>query len=315
MSSWSRPPIKIVPKPGYSQPKTQGTFTQKTKPATVVSAYYECHSRASLETYKERLRLFLAIPFHLVFFAEESLIDFIKECRQNHKEKTAIIPLNRAEWVANIKYPESMWLSQPDKDPEKELHSVDLYKLWYEKKEFVLTAIELNPFEHDDFVWMDAGIVREPEILPLIKDSFPIASRIPTDRILLLQVEPFLQTDEQKFHTTAITGNFLKRDRIAAGVIAGSISSWHKWSTIYDETMNRYLEADLFIGKEQTIMSTIVLENKNLVSLISPPKNFGRKWFYSLIYLGVSDRRFQVLNSFASDTITSFKSIAGIPVL
>ena len=313
MSSWNRQPIKILSKPGYSQPKTQGTFIQKTKPATVVSAYYECTSRASLETYKERLRLFLSIPFHLVFFAEESMVDFIKECRQDHKEKTAIIPLSREEWVANIKYPESMWESQPDKDPEKELHSVDLYKLWYEKKEFVLTAIELNPFEHDDFLWLDAGIVREPEILPLIKDDFPNASRIPTDRMLLLQVQPFTQDDEKKYHT--ITGNFLKRDRIAAGLIAGSASSWHKWSAIYDETMNRYLEADLFIGKEQTIMSTMVLENKDLVSLISPPKNFGKKWFYSLIYLGVSDRRFKVLTSFAADTITSFKSISSIPIL
>jgi len=313
MSSWNRQPIKILSKPGYSQPKTQGTFIQKTKPATVVSAYYECTSRASLETYKERLRLFLSIPFHLVFFAEESMVDFIKECRQDHKEKTAIIPLSREEWVANIKYPESMWESQPDKDPEKELHSVDLYKLWYEKKEFVLTAIELNPFEHDDFLWLDAGIVREPEILPLIKDDFPNASRIPTDRMLLLQVQPFTQDDEKKYHT--ITGNFLKRDRIAAGLIAGSASSWHKWSAIYDETMNRYLEADLFIGKEQTIMTTMVLENKDLVSLISPPKNFGKKWFYSLIYLGVSDRRFKVLTSFAADTITSFKSISSIPIL
>lgn len=287
MSSWNRQPIKIQPKPGYSQPVPQGTFIQKTKPATIVSAYYECQSRASLETYKERLRLLLTIPCHIVFFAEEPLIEFIKECRQNHKEKTAIIPLNRTEWVANIKYPESMWQQQPDKDPEKELHSVDLYKLWYEKKEFVLTAIELNPFDHEDFIWLDAGIIKDPEILPIIKDTFPISSRIPIDRMLLLNVQPFLQTDEQKYHNNTITGNFKLRDRIGAGVIAGSINSWHKWSEIYDETMTRYLEADQFIGKEQTIMSTMVLENKNLVSLIAPPKNYSNKWFYSLIHLSM----------------------------
>jgi hypothetical protein len=313
MSSWNRQPIKLQTKPGYSQKLPQGTFTEKTKPATVVSAYYTVKSRADQETYMQRMRLFLEnIPCHLVFFTDESLIEFVKECRKAYQDKTVIIPLNRTEWVANIKYPETMWTTQEAIDPEADLHSTELYKLWYEKKEFVLTAIELNPFEHDDFVWLDAGMIREPEILALIKDNFPSPSRIPNDRILLLNVKPFTPEDEIK--VDGITGNFLKRDRIAAGIIAGSIDSWYKWSEIYDETMTRYIAADRFIGKEQIIMSTMVLENKNLVSLINPPKNFGRKWFYSLIYLGVSNNRLKVINSFAQETIESYHSISSIPI-
>jgi hypothetical protein len=176
----------------------------------------------------------------------------------------------------------------------------------------VLTAIELNPFDHDDFLWLDAGIIREEAIIPLIKAEFPNPNRIPTDRMLLLNVKPFLQVDEVKVND--ITGNFKEKDRIAAGVIAGHAETWLKWSDIYDETMRKYIDADLFIGKEQSIMSTIVLENKNLVSLINPPKNFGRKWFYSLIHLGVSDKRLNIINSFAADTIESFHSISSIPV-
>ena len=313
MSSWNRKPIKIQAKPGYNQKSPQGTFIKKDKPATVVSAYYTVPSRADQETYKQRMKLFLEnIPCHLVFFTDEPLVDFVKICRKNYEDRTVVIPLNRTEWVANIKYPEDLWQAQLEKDPEKTLHSVELYKLWYEKKEFVLTAIELNPFDHDDFLWLDAGIIREEAIIPLIKAEFPNPNRIPTDRMLLLNVKPFLQVDEVKVND--ITGNFKEKDRIAAGVIAGHAETWLKWSDIYDETMRKYIDADLFIGKEQSIMSTIVLENKNLVSLINPPKNFGRKWFYSLIHLGVSDKRLNIINSFAADTIESFHSISSIPV-
>ena len=311
MSSWSRPPTKIVKKPGYSQKTPLGNFTSKTKPVTVVSAYYEVPSRADQATYKERMRLFLEnIPCYLIFFCEEPLVEFINTCRKNFLDRTIVIPLNRTEWVANIKYGEDIWLSQPEKDNEKDLHSIDLYKLWYEKKEFVLTAIELNPYDHDDFMWMDAGIIREEAVVPLIKNNFPEAKRIPTDRMLLLHVKPFDINDEVK--TNNVTGQFKQKDRIAAGIIAGHKDTWLKWSEVYDETMNRYIAANMFIGKEQSIMSTMVLENKSLVSLITPPNNFGRKWFYSLIYLGVSDKRLNVINSFAADTIESFQSIAAI---
>jgi len=312
MSSWNRQPIKLQPKYGYSQKIPLGTFTQKTKPATVVSAYYNVKSKADQETYMRRIKLFLEnIPCHLVFFTDTPLIDFIKECRKEFQDRTLIVPINRTEWVANIKYSEEIWQSQLEKDPEKDLHSVELYKLWYEKKEFVLTAIELNPFTHDDFIWLDAGMIREEAIIPLIKSDFPKASRIPTDRMLLLNVKPYMMEDETKINN--ITGNFANKDRIAAGILAANITTWHKWSEAYDVIVKKYLDANLFIGKEQNIMSTLVLENKNLISLITPPKNFTRKWFYSLLYLGVSEKRFNVINSFVFDTIESYHSIASIP--
>jgi hypothetical protein len=308
MSSWHRPPIKIQKKLGYVQETPFGTFIKKDKPATVVSAYYTMKSRTDDDTYKQRMRLFLEnIPCHLIFFTDESLVDFVKDCRKKFQDRTIVMPINRIDWVANIKFTDAFWKTQHEKNPEKDLHSTDLYKMWYEKKEFVLTAIELNPFEHDDFIWMDAGIIREDNIIPLIKDNFPVASRIPTDRILLLNVNPFLAEDEEVKNN--IMGDFTKKDRIAAGIIAGCSDVWLKWSDIYDTTVERYIKADMFIGKEQSIMSTIVLENKNLVSLIKPPKNFSRKWFYSLIYIGVSENRFKVLNTFAANNLDSYESI------
>jgi hypothetical protein len=311
MSSWAKP-VKIQPKRvGYSQENPQGRFLQKTKPVTVVSAFYQVTSPADKETYKQRMRLFLEnLPCHLIFFTDAPFVDFVKECRKNFLDRTIIMPLNRTEWVANIKYNETMWQTQLEKDPEKSRHTVDQYKLWYEKKEFVLTAIELNPYDHNDFIWMDACIISEEAIIPLISANFPVSSRIPMDRMLLLNVNPFTVQDEDKANN--ITGNFENKDRIAAGIIAGNMDNWLKWSDLYDTTMNRYLEAGMFVGKEQNIMSSMVLENKEFISLVNPPKNFGKKWLYLLIYLGVSDRRFKVLSSFAGNSVESYQSIASL---
>jgi len=316
MSSWNRNSIKIQNKPGYSQKTPEGLFvSQKTKPATVVSAYYEVASRANQETSNQRMALFLTnLPVYLIFFCEQDLVPFVEECRKNFGDRTIIIPLNREEWNANIKYDESIWQSQLEKDPEKDLHSVDLYKLWFEKKEFVTTAIELNPYDHDDFIWMDAGMIRESTLVSLIKTNFPQTNRIPKDRMLLLNVKPFQFTDEIKSTTPSqITGNFISKDRIGAGIIAGPKELWFTWSTLYDKIVDRYLADNRFIGKEQSIMSTLVLENKNLISLVNPPSNFSQRWFYSLLFLGVSERRFNALNSYAKNTYDSYQSILGVP--
>ena len=110
-------------------------------------------------------------------------------------DKTEIVVLPRDQWTMNKKYPETFWRKQFTMDPEKELHkSTDLYKVWHEKKEFVKRAIALNPFEHDDFIWMDAGCIRSENMASLLL-NFPHASRIPTNRMLLLNIQPFSKQD------------------------------------------------------------------------------------------------------------------------
>ena len=113
MSSWRGNQIKIIKKPGYNQKTPQGTFTEKNKPVTVVSAYYAVQSRASQETYMTRLKLFLEnIPCHLIFFTDDPMVEFIKECRKDYEDRTIIIPLDRTLWNANIKYSEEIWQQQ-----------------------------------------------------------------------------------------------------------------------------------------------------------------------------------------------------------
>jgi hypothetical protein len=145
MSSWSSTSIRKKIRLGYYQPIPFGRFVKKSLPPTVVSAYYQMNSKYSIHHYLNWIRLFLQNSHaHIIFFCEESLKVFIEECRLNFKDRTLIQVVDRKDWTANTKFSQDFWLNQHIMDPEKEYHSVDLYKVWYEKKEFIKRAIELS---------------------------------------------------------------------------------------------------------------------------------------------------------------------------
>lgn len=282
---------------GYRQIVPEGRFIIKDSPATVVSAYYEMPSKYKLDSYRNWIRLLLEnVPFHLVFYTDEVLVPFIKDCRRAYEDRTIIIILPREKWIANQKYSQDVWNSLHTKDPEANIHNPELYKIWFEKNQFVKKAIELNPFNHTDFVWMDAGICRYESLLKLVKD-FPVASRIPTDRIMLLNVMPFVQKDNIPSFSGGQTfvGGTVSKPRIGGGIIAGSIGSWKNYMNLFDTTLEKYRSANLFWGKDQDIMKTLVLENKLSISLIEVKPIAPESWFYSLLYLGCSDSLLRIL--------------------
>jgi hypothetical protein len=304
MSSWARaqPRATSTLRLGYYQALPEGRFTAKEKPATVVSAYYEMKSKYSVETYRAWIRDFLEqVPCHLVFFTEAATAPFIEDCRRAWPERTRVIVLPRTEWAAATRFPAGFWQAQHGMDPEKGIHSPELYQVWYEKKEFVRRAIELNPFDHDDFVWTDAGAIRNPDLLAILRDRYPVAARIPTDRMLLLNYWPYVAADDiaHSFGGVSMLGG-IDKPRIGGGILAANRATWDWWNHVYDETVERYRRAGLFIGKDQTLMSTIVLENRGRVSLLDLRKIAPEPWFYLLWWLGCSDKLYALCRSGAA---------------
>jgi phage/plasmid-associated DNA primase len=235
---------------------------------TVVSAYYEVKSKRGVEQYKEWISNFLKkVPCYLVFFTEEKHFKFIQSCRERYTNRTHIICMEKEQWKMS-KIPDTFWEYQWELDPEKEMHSPDLYKVWHEKKEFVRRAIELNPFKHSIFFWVDAGIIRDKQKLL----DFPIVSRVPRDTFFVLAVHPFKEGDTSE--------SVLHSDRIAGGILAGSKKVWLEWCDLYDKAFEKYKEK--FIGKDQCILNVCVLENRSKATVI---KADGYRWFTLLYYL------------------------------
>lgn len=292
---------------GYHQVEPEGVFISKTMEPTVVSAFYEMASKESVVKYKEWMGYFLRnINCHLVFFCEESMREFVEEAREEFMDKTEIIILPREQWVMNKKYPETFWRKQLNMDPEKDLHkSTDLYKVWHEKKEFVKRAIQLNPFNHDDFIWMDAGCIRSENMASLVT-NFPHASRMPTNRMLLLNVQPFSKQDNTIYRFekgVSIQGGVTGVARIEGTIYGGSTRMWNQFDKAYNTVFEKYVTANVFLGKDQSLLATLVLENNKLVSLVEPKPFFGDPWFNLILYLGVNKKLFELFNDKSKNTV------------
>ncbi len=311
MSSWNAGgPIK-PPRLGYYQKLPEGTFRETTEPSTVVSAYYDMKSKYDPERYRGWIRLFLeSTPCYLVFYTEASLAPFIEDCRKGKEDRTRVVILPREEWTANTAFAPGFWDKQHAIDPEKNIQSPELYKVWYEKKEFVKRAIALNPFGHSTYVWTDAGILRNPEIRDLVAKNFPVTERIPVDRMLVFNWWPYVLADENDI---VFPGNVrikapYAKPRVMAGILAGSKDAWERWDSLYDNCMQRFMSAGLFVGKEQNIMGVVAIESKKDVSLLYVRNISPEPWFYLLLYLGVEEPLYKL---FRSDTANRIKETYG----
>jgi hypothetical protein len=94
-----------------------------------------------------------------------------------------------------------VWKSFHQIDPERSLHSPELYAVWAAKQEFVNLAATICP-EFSTYVWCDAGAFRRPR-----KGSFKhVAKHVSPEKITCLYVPEF--------------------DTIGGGILAGDKVAW-----------------------------------------------------------------------------------------
>jgi glycosyltransferase involved in cell wall biosynthesis len=251
---------------------------------TVVSAYYPIRSKYSVEEYiRWILQFWPQIPCNLVFYTEPILAPVFEDAFRA-RASTRVVGLPFSSLAAFQKLSPLIWNSALSLDTEK-AHTPELYALWYEKKEFVLRAIELNPFQSNEFVWCDAGIGRQPLWTPMLS-SFPLRKMIPCGKMLLLQIDPFKEEDFV-VDEHGIPGNFGTRATFGGGILASDIDGWNRWSKAYDAMFLRYYLSGRFVGKDQNIIGSIVLEKPELMIFVKRPDILGPidGWFYLLLFL------------------------------
>ena len=253
---------------------------------TVVSAYYPIKSKFGMEKYAEWIQGFWPkTQCPLIFFTDPSISPQFEQLFKDRQAPTKVIGLPFDRLAAFRKLSPSVWHDTHQIDHERDRHSPELYAVWYEKKEFVLRAIELNPFGSEHFVWCDAGICRYPDWTAQLQ-AFPRHETIPTGKMLVLRINPFdSQPPPPDKH--GIRGDFTQGASVGGGILASDISGWREWNKHYDAMLMRYLLAGRFIGKDQNIMASMILERPDSVVLVDPPPvmNSVQLWFYLLFYL------------------------------
>jgi hypothetical protein len=197
--------------------------------------------------------------------------------------RTSVVGLAFEELTAFRRHA-ATWRAATARDPESSVHTPELYAIWYEKKEFVQRAIAENPFGTEKFVWCDAGISRYPEWIPYIM-SFPRSERVVAGKVNVLQVIPFQSGDYEK-HADGLCGDFQRCVRIGGGILGSDVAGWRRWDAAYEDMFRRYLDAGRFVGKDQEIMASMILDDPTLVEIIRPPLEFDshQAWFFLLWY-------------------------------
>lgn len=251
-------------------------YKRKTDDVTVVTAYYSFKSKFDVSEYIKWLDFWRKQPCKLVFFTDPDYVPLIENLRKEFPEKTKVIGLPFDTLEAFKKYSKDFWIKEKEKDFE-EYHTPELYAIWYEKKEFVRKAIMANYFSTNKFVWCDAGICRSDDWIPHIR-TFPSSHKIPDDKFLVLRITDFEKHDD-----------FLKINCVGGGILAASKECWLDFCNSYDLMIQKYIENNKFVGKDQSIIASMIKETPYKFELVNRIEGFNDMlcWFSLLFYLSL----------------------------
>lgn len=248
---------------------------------TLVTAYYNVRSKRPPKYYMEWAKNFLTLPCPIVLFTSPDLVPIFKGLRGGLPIYIFSRPFESTVMWSRYK---SHWEASHGVDHEKNLHSPQLYSIWANKSAWVKEAIQLNPFHTSHYVWCDIGAFRDASKLPTLI-RFPMASRLPEDKVLFCLIEP-LQADDFVVRPDGIPGDFRYLNRIVGGLWGGPRDACLRWAEQYEAMLNRYIQADRFIGKDQSIMMSAILEDSSNAVCIRPHwGDLGETWFYLEYYL------------------------------
>lgn len=256
-------------------------------PCTIVTAYFKLKiSKASHETYLKWMQNMLINSNPMVIFCDtvsKSYIESVRKMVDPELERTCIIITEVSEFYS-YKYGEK-FVEHFAMDTEKRVgHNIILYMIWAEKSHFLKRAIELDPFESDYFLWSDIGCFRRENTE---FRNWPNPSRIatlPKDKVLLLSVIPFTPS-ELACKTLSDLPSFQFQNRIGAPIFGGTKEILLQWHDKYYEMLEYFISINRFIGKDQSIMNSVYLMNREFCELINWKEGCNDPWFYLQDYL------------------------------
>lgn len=246
---------------------------------TIVTAYFQLKiAKASHETYAVWMRNMLSVDNPMVIFCEAKSADMIREMRATKTEKTVIIVTTFQEFHT-YRYSRD-FMEHFKMDTEQKVgHNMFLYMIWSEKSHFMKRAIELDPFQSDYFMWVDIGCFRVPNTRYI---HWPNPSRIAaldTSKVLLLLVQPFTE-QEWNCDSLETLPHFQHCNRIGGTMFGGGKDVILKWHDKYYEMLEYFISIGRFIGKDQSIMNSVVLLNREMMDIVDWKQGCPDPWFY-----------------------------------
>lgn len=257
---------------------------------TIVTGYFKIKSKFPHNQYIEWMENMLKnIATPMVIFTDKETENIITQLRKPHLQNTKIIITSINEfycykWI-------KLWQKHHNLDPEKNIHSPELYMIWAEKTEMVRKAIELNPFNSEFYLWCDIGCFRNRthlgDLNPLDCINWPTETKVKSlkNNKVYFDKTGFINPCYGILLENGVTLHPLTNVLATVGGLfilhKNMISIWHNE---YYSMLQNYFNINRFAGKDQTIMANICLKKPNIVELINVPPNED-KWFYFLKFL------------------------------
>ena len=247
--------------------------------ATIVTGYFKLNqSKASHEKYFQWMQNMLLNNNPMIIFCDDKNYEIIHNMRKEHMDKTVIVMTSFNDFYS-FKYAKQ-FAEHTKLDLELNVgHNMFLYMIWSEKSNFLKRAIEMNPFNTDYFIWVDIGCFRKPNTKFLNWPNPKRISEIPHDKVTLLSVNPFTNAEYHNVRLDSLP-SFQFVNRIGGTIFGGGKDVLLKWHTKYYEMLEYFISINRFIGKDQSIMNSVYLMNKDMCNLVNWEPNCDDVWFY-----------------------------------
>jgi hypothetical protein len=237
---------------------------------------------------------FLRIQSPIVLFTEEKMVEQIRIRRGNLPIHIITIPFDE---IDTWKLYQTKWKEHVELDPERHIHSPELYAIWAQKAFFVEKAIHENPFQTDFFFWCDIGEFRDPHVPSSILESFPMIDHMERDKIILQSVGNVIPTDWVP-RRDGIRGEVISHQwndvRLVGGLWGGGIAGCLQWKKAYQEMLEAYFRVGRFAGKDQQVMLSAYLANISLANVVRCTKNHIDEWFFLEHLLSNQPERYEL---------------------
>jgi len=166
-------------------------------------------------------------------------------------------------------------------DPEKRIHSPDLYVLWNIKSYITNKIAQENPFNSKMFIYTDSGAWRDEPLLNWPNELFiKNLSYLIQDKIFFGQI-----SDSQN------NFNFPLVDCIEGTFFMGSKVGIYNFEKYFWQIHDQRFDQGLFIGKDQTIMNILAFKSNksHLIARLKARNTNCMKqvdiWFFYQYYL------------------------------
>lgn len=177
------------------------------------------------------------------------------------------------------------WKKQFDLNAEKHIHkSWMLGAIWYEKKNFVLEAMQMRP-KTQYFIWADIGIFRDSHGDDLRKD-FPLfrnfgqhSEQYFQDGLFhILQIQPFGKNESRITDYNSIRPMSV---RLGGGILGGNREAWILANDAQETMVDEMVQIGQCIFKDQYVWSNCV---KTMPHIFYLEKTVPEHDWFALLY-------------------------------